>query len=145
MDSPLSESFVLEFKSYLDWPKISYQSLDEAFIINNIHLLDLKLVSRYQDMGENTMDVLEDVLEWDEIFKNRKRLFEFSDSDADDFLISPKKSKRSSDNKPKYSLGLSSNDGCSDKQISPYSINLGKGRVMEIKEFRSKYVLYGLE
>ncbi|GBM67548.1 hypothetical protein AVEN_73683-1 [Araneus ventricosus] len=70
--------------------------------------------------------------------KDRKRSFDFGDNDESDFLLStPKKSKKPTP-KPKFNLDLST-DGAEAKEIPPYSINLGKGVVMEIKEFRSNY------
>ncbi|KAF8789390.1 hypothetical protein HNY73_007330 [Argiope bruennichi] len=57
---------------------------------------------------------------------SRKRMIEFINNDVDDFLISPKKPKRSVE-KLKYILDLSNNDGVGEKQIAPYSIHLGKG------------------
>ncbi|KAF8789562.1 hypothetical protein HNY73_007492 [Argiope bruennichi] len=69
---------------------------------------------------------------------DRKRMIEFTDNDVDDFLISTKKPKRSTE-KPKYNLDLSASDGVGEKQIAPFSIHLGKGVIMEIKEFRGNY------
>ncbi|GFW16505.1 hypothetical protein TNCV_2351291 [Trichonephila clavipes] len=65
----------------------------------------------------------------------RKRIFELSDNDEDDILLKPN-AKRSKTTKSKFDLDLGC-DAQEKKSIPPYSINLGKGVGMELKEFRS--------
>ncbi|GFR07543.1 uncharacterized protein TNCT_590811 [Trichonephila clavata] len=65
-------------------------------------------------------------------------MFDFPYCDGDDFLISAKKHKGSCE-KPKYDLDLSTSDGGVEKNIPHYVIHLGKGLLLEIKNFRSNY------
>ncbi|GIY70277.1 uncharacterized protein CDAR_248061 [Caerostris darwini] len=156
----LSSIFMIENKHLLDWKKISeFQKLSDGFLIDHYDLLDMTLISKHQVLNPTVIERLSDILDWNELFKHqplnhtllakhidkitehRKRLFDFTDNDEDDILIAPKRIKRATDNhtKPKYDLDLSSKDNNGDKSIPHYSINLGKGLLMEVKEFRSSY------
>ncbi|GIY14566.1 uncharacterized protein CDAR_111731 [Caerostris darwini] len=68
-------------------------------------------------------------------------MFDFTHNDEDDILIAPKRIKRTPDNhtKPKYDLDLSSKDNNGDKSLPHHAIKLGKGLLVEVKEFRASY------
>ncbi|KAF8770099.1 hypothetical protein HNY73_017669 [Argiope bruennichi] len=67
-------------------------------------------------------------------------MIDFSVNDVDDFFISLKKPKRNVE-KHKNSLDSFVSNGGGAKHITPYSVHLGKGVVMEIKEFRENCCL----
>ncbi|GFR10287.1 uncharacterized protein TNCT_137971 [Trichonephila clavata] len=72
----------------------------------------------------------------------RKRTFDFpdfADNDEEDFLINPNKKNKKTISKQKFDLDFAK-DAIENKiKIPPYLINVGKGLLMEVKEFRSNF------
>ncbi|XP_054723795.1 uncharacterized protein LOC129233892 [Uloborus diversus] len=67
----------------------------------------------------------------------RKRMYDFPDNDEEDPIIKPVKKVKTT--KPRYDVDLSSDaDG---KKIPPYTINCGKGIMMEVKEYRGSFYI----
>ncbi|GFU41380.1 hypothetical protein NPIL_497421 [Nephila pilipes] len=61
---------MLEFREDLDWKRISqFQVLNDGFLIDHNQLLEMSLVSRYQHLSENTIELSSDVLDWDVLLK----------------------------------------------------------------------------
>ncbi|GFY44207.1 vesicular glutamate transporter 2 [Trichonephila inaurata madagascariensis] len=71
--------------------------------------------------------------------ETKKRIFELLYNDEDD-ILRKSTSKRSKTIKSNFDLDLG-NDGEEKKSISPYSINLGKGVIMELEKFHGSYYI----
>ncbi|GFY07933.1 uncharacterized protein TNCV_2579651 [Trichonephila clavipes] len=114
----------------------------DTFALLRLALSDNKIKSNFG--GVYTSDTLTELRKHYRSFivntdpsHSRKRIFELSDNDEDDILFKPN-TKRSKTTKSKFDLDLGC-DAQEKKSIPPYSINLGKGVGMELKEFRGQY------